>query len=207
MMSTAAPAPAKRKEAPQQSETAAAADVDENRRITLSPNPGKDADDAASDAALSPYKARFAVFEQIRQQRAAATGEDYVVAILSSPLRKLSEERLTEVLGGNDDGDVDIDLDELGQAQRAAAHDKLTQKEVDDLVRVMIVPSKLFTLNEELTQSILYADSRNSPGDGFLMLNTYSTWCSEFFLYETVIVLCLIYHVSLSLSIFSYFIR
>jgi hypothetical protein len=167
-MSTAASAPAKRKEAPQQSD---AATVIDNRRITLSPQ--------QKDAISSPYEARQEEFSQIHKQRSADTGEEYVIAAICDPLGELSDERLEQILDGGKDRD---DLDELDSAELKIALQKMTQKEVDDFVRAMIVPVKLFELKHTLSESILYADSRNDPGNGFLMLNTHSTWCSTLFL-------------------------
>lgn len=159
-MSTAA---AKRKEAPSSQSAAAAEDTLESRRITLTPKKN-----------VSPYEARQEEFAQLRQQR----GEEFVIAVLyDDPLSQLTDERLAEVLDDGVSKDRS-DLEELDEDVRKAALQKMTQQEVDDILRVMIVPEKLFDTKETLTESILFADTRNERGNSFLMLNTHSTWCS-----------------------------
>jgi hypothetical protein len=69
------------------------------------------------------------------------------------------------------------DLEELSSEDYLRVLQGLSQEQVDAQVRYTCVPGAAMELADKFNKEILYADERNTPGDGFLMLNTHSSWC------------------------------
>jgi hypothetical protein len=69
------------------------------------------------------------------------------------------------------------EIDFLSKEEKDKVYDSLTQEQVDQYLHLWIVPKSLMVLMDKYSQDIMFADKRNSRGDGFLMLNTSSSWC------------------------------
>jgi hypothetical protein len=124
-------------------------------------------DDEAS--AETPYS----TFQKAIEGARVSKGDDYVIWELSDVLEQLGDERLEE-LGTSFDH-----LDDLSNDEREQICNKLTQSDIDKHLPVMIVPRSLLELLGKLQDDLTYADERNDrhSGFGFVMLNTYSTYC------------------------------
>jgi hypothetical protein len=136
---------------------------------SVSDNPHKrsandDDGDAKSPPELSPYQQRMKELQEYRKTNA------------NSVLMFLSDDILECIPGKLEELEVE-ELEELDEEDKKRAYDKITQAQVDKYLQVMVVDRKLCELQREYYNKIMFADPRNSEGDGILMLNTYSSFC------------------------------
>ena len=117
------------------------------------------------------YKARMNQFKDACEK----AGKKYVLFKLPCT-DELLREALARNAGVEDFEDLEED-DESFEETIQKAKNQMTQEQVDSCLNYGIVEEQVLDLVDKYANAILYADTRyNSPGDGMLMLNTYSSY-------------------------------
>ena len=117
---------------------------------------------SSSSSSTTPWDAREAHLNALRAAYDKKRGTHHVIWRVSDPLTTLHDR---------------WEVQEWSEETKKEERRKLTQEQVDTHHHAMIVSDECYKAFADCCDDITYADPRNDRADGFVMLNTYSSWC------------------------------
>jgi hypothetical protein len=119
---------------------------------------------STTNDATSPYEARSNQFQEWRKRYDESTKAPHLILTMTDVYESLADQ-------------YDESPEEWSSEQRKENEQALTQAEIDEHYHSLVIPAATYELYLKLRKEITYADKRNDPSDGFVMLNTHSSWC------------------------------